>query len=1194
MKKALLFVGLAAATLSFVGCNKEADVPGLDGRKVEIVLTDAQTRTVNDGMTTKWAENDELSVFYAPAGSTDWSSNTKFTVTNAASNVATGEVELTGSSYDWYLFYPYVKQLPNPSTLNPEGSQYERSGYTPVGSKNNATQTQNGLNSTAHLSGANLPVWGVAKNVAADKVPTVSMKHVTSVVKVNVTNGLKDAITISSLSFTGTEDIVGTYYIDITGDAPTFVGSGDGYVSSTANLTVSNADALASGATASFYIAVKPFTAPANGELAIKVVSDAGSMEKTVKLDKETSFQAGHIKTLNVTFASAEELPTLTLADIKDLVKGATSSSNAVSFEGKLAGAIVTFASGKYAFIQDETAGLVFYNNTNPFVAGQKLEGVVSGSGYTFNGLKEVTSFAVETITPGQTVPAPVELTLAELNADYDRYESVRVTVKNATVSSAFSNRNTTMTDGDESLTLRDQKNGLTITPGVYDITGYPSYYNAAQFGVWTQDDIVPVASDQNFFGVSQKTFNVPATATSVEVNVTGNVDWTAVPGDNVTVDPASGNGEGTVTVSFPANTDSENAKEYSVHFMTEATGVEDDDIEVIITQEKAFAGVTIEWDSYADWDGITVKDDGSLSSEDVITLSYGDYLVTIKKNSGSTAPTVNKTANDARAYAKATITVKNTKSINMETLIFNVSTAGLKRLAPITASVGTIGTQALGDETVNWTGEATEVTFTVGDKADYGTDGSTKAGQLCFDSINVVEGGQGVVVTLSSIAVSGQKTTFTVGDTFTFDGTVNATYSDGTTKTVTPTSVSTPDMSTAGTKEVTVSYTEGDVTKTAKYNITVNAAPEHDGSLEKPYTVAEAMTETEALGEGKTSKDSYYIKGIISEIVEVSADFGNGTYFISDDGTTASQFKVFRGKFIGNVNFTATDQIQVGDEVLVYGKLTYYKPQSGDSEIEVASGNYIYSLKRNGADVHALGATISETSVGSAASTLTLKVFGDVAWTVSATNGATVSPSSGTGIGEATVSIPANSTAEVKTYKVSVTTTATVDNKPVEFTISQAAQDNSSQWVATSLNQITASDVFVIVSTNASGESYAMTNNNGTGSAPTAKVITVNGDKLSGTPENTLQWSLGGSEGAYVFYVAGDTSKWLYVTNNNNGARVGTNEDNSFSITDGYLFHNGQKRYLGVYNKQDWRSYTSINNNIKDQTFTFFVKKSK
>lgn len=1025
MKKLLLFAGLAAATLSFVGCNKEVDVPGLDGKKFEIILTDAQTRTVNDGMTTNWADNDELSVFYAPAGSTEWSSNTKFTVTNASSNVATGEAELTGSSYDWYLFYPYVKQLPNPSTLNPEGSQYERSGFTPIGSKSNEVQTQSGLNSTTHLSGAKLPVWGVAKNVAADKEPTVTMKHVASVVKVNVTNGLKDAITISNLAFTGTEDIVGTYYIDITGDAPTFVGSGNGYVSSTANLTVSNAEALASGATASFYIAVKPFTAPANGELGIKVVADAGSMEKTVKLDKKTAFQAGHIKTLNVTFASAEELPTLTLADIKDLIKGANSSNNAVSFEGKLAGAIVTFVSGKYSFIQDETAGLVFYNNTNPFVAGQKLEGVVSGSGYAYNGLKEVTTLTVETITPGQPVPAPFELSLAELNADYDRYESVRVTVKNATVSSAFSSRNTTMTDGDESLALRDQKNGLTITPGVYDITGYPSYYNAAQFGVWTQDDIVPVASDQKFFGVSQKTFSVPATATSVEVNVTGNVDWTAVPGDGVAVNPASGNGEGTVTVSFPANTDTKNTKEYSVHFTTEASGVDDDDIEVIITQEKAFAGVTIEWDSYADWTGVKLNDAGnSTTGSDVITLTCGDYLITINKNGGSTSPTVNLSANDVRAYAKATITVKNTKSINMTKLVFIVSTAGLKRLAPITASVGEVAAQTTGDKTVTWTGEATEVTFTVGDKANYGSDGTEKAGQLCFDSINVVEGGQGVVVTLSSIAVSGQKTTFTVGDAFTFDGTVTATYSDGTTKNVTSSAqVSTPDMSTVGTKEVTVTYTEGDVTQTAKYDITVNAAPEHDGSLEKPYTVAEALAAAEALGEGKTSDEKFYIKGKVSTAPE-SVSSGRATYMISDDGTTSSQMKVYNGYYIGNASFETADQVKSGDEVIVYGKLQYYKPSSGDSELEI-SGSYIYELKRGGAVQSALSAKAASTTVSANASTVKVNVYGNVDWTAAVTSPATIDKSSGSGQGVINVSIPENTdTSNDRTFTVTISAT--------------------------------------------------------------------------------------------------------------------------------------------------------------------------
>ena len=75
---------------------------------------------------------------------------------------------------------------------------------------------------------------------------------------------------------------------------------------------------------------------------------------------------------------------------------------------------------------------------------------------------------------------------------------------------------------------------------------------------------------------------------------------------------------------------------------------------------------------------------------------------------------------------------------------------------------------------------------------------------------------------TLSKIEVTGQTTTFTVGETFEFDGTVTATYSDGSTTTVEPTSVSVPDMSAVGTVDVTVTYTEDEVTKTVLYQITI------------------------------------------------------------------------------------------------------------------------------------------------------------------------------------------------------------------------------------------------------------------------------------------------------------------------------------------------------------------------------------
>lgn len=81
---------------------------------------------------------------------------------------------------------------------------------------------------------------------------------------------------------------------------------------------------------------------------------------------------------------------------------------------------------------------------------------------------------------------------------------------------------------------------------------------------------------------------------------------------------------------------------------------------------------------------------------------------------------------------------------------------------------------------------------------------------------------------TLESIVVSDVATTvFFIGDTFVFDGKVTATYSDETTKDVTSkVTVIEPDMTTTGTKVVTVSYKEGDVTEIDTYEVTVNAKP--------------------------------------------------------------------------------------------------------------------------------------------------------------------------------------------------------------------------------------------------------------------------------------------------------------------------------------------------------------------------------
>lgn len=157
------------------------------------------------------------------------------------------------------------------------------------------------------------------------------------------------------------------------------------------------------------------------------------------------------------------------------------------------------------------------------------------------------------------------------------------------------------------------------------------------------------------------------------------------------------------------------------------------------------------------------------------------------------------------------------------------------------------------------------------------------------------------------------------------------------------------------GTVTITASFAGNDEYKpgSASYTITVKD-PNAKGSENNPYSVAEALAVIDGLADGAKTPTNVYIKGIISEIVEVSpfnestnTGYGNATYWLSDDGTT-NGVQAFRGFYIDNAKFTATDQIQVGDEVVVVGQLQRYV-KNGTMTPEVAQNNYIYSIVKSG-----------------------------------------------------------------------------------------------------------------------------------------------------------------------------------------------------------------------------------------------------
>lgn len=112
---------------------------------------------------------------------------------------------------------------------------------------------------------------------------------------------------------------------------------------------------------------------------------------------------------------------------------------------------------------------------------------------------------------------------------------------------------------------------------------------------------------------------------------------------------------------------------------------------------------------------------------------------------------------------------------------------------------------------------------------------------QKFAERIRALSGIQPVSPTLSSITAAKTKTEYTVNDTLNIDDiTVTANYSDGSSNVVSgwTSNIDDVDMSSEGTKTLTISYTENEITKTASINIMVSAStPEPEPSPIVPQT---------------------------------------------------------------------------------------------------------------------------------------------------------------------------------------------------------------------------------------------------------------------------------------------------------------------------------------------------------------------
>ena len=127
---------------------------------------------------------------------------------------------------------------------------------------------------------------------------------------------------------------------------------------------------------------------------------------------------------------------------------------------------------------------------------------------------------------------------------------------------------------------------------------------------------------------------------------------------------------------------------------------------------------------------------------------------------------------------------------------------------------------------------------------------------------------------------------------------------------------------------------------------------PAGEGTLDSPYNVAAIVAIVNEMEAGVESTVEYYVKGKVLSVKTDQAtitQYGNHTFTMVDEGTTSPTFTAFQVYGPGKKKFTSVDDIKVGDEVVVCGKVVNYR---GNTPETVGKGAaYVVSINSSGGD---------------------------------------------------------------------------------------------------------------------------------------------------------------------------------------------------------------------------------------------------
>lgn len=313
-----------------------------------------------------------------------------------------------------------------------------------------------------------------------------------------------------------------------------------------------------------------------------------------------------------------------------------------------------------------------------------------------------------------------------------------------------------------------------------------------------------------------------------------------------------------------------------------------------------------------------------------IATYTTDGFTFTLDRDESSTANRYSDT-DHLRIYQKANFTVKSDNGNQITKMVFTYTSSSQYNAFAVLNNVGSITNSGT---TGTWTGDATEITFD-----------ATAQTRIKSVVITYTVAGE-VVVAAPTFSPEGGK--FTEAQTVTLTSEGNTIYytidganptddtSDG--STIKYTDPITVDKTTT-IKAIAFDANDNKSSISSQTYEIVETYPgaEGEGTEANPYNAAGAYNAA-LLG----STANVYVKGIVSSITEVSAQYGNATYYISADGTETNQFYIFRGLNLGGANFTAEDQLKVGDKVVVNGNLMIYATTGVP---QLAQGNKIVSI---------------------------------------------------------------------------------------------------------------------------------------------------------------------------------------------------------------------------------------------------------